>query len=126
LGTKGSFDVLYLVLAALLVVNFLFPFDWLNALAWELRLLVAGLVIASPLFVAALIFAKAFNAVSSSSLALASNLFGSLVGGVLEYVDMWTGLRWLNLLALALYLFSYLFLRRARDAVGAPHAQPAS
>jgi hypothetical protein len=126
LGTKGSFDVLYLVLAALLVVNFLFPFDWLNALAWELRLLVAGLVIASPLFVAALIFAKAFNAVSSPSLALASNLFGSLVGGVLEYVDMWTGLRWLNLLALALYLFSYLFLRRARDAVGAPHAQPAS
>jgi hypothetical protein len=119
LGAKGSFDVLYLVLGALLVVNFLFPFDRLNALAWELRLVVAGLVIASPLFVAALIFAKAFNAVSSPSLALASNLFGSLVGGILEYVDMWTGLRWLNLFALALYLVSYLFLRRAQSPVGA-------
>jgi hypothetical protein len=114
--------VLYLVLGALLVVNFLFPFDRLNALAWELRLVVAGLVIASPLFVAALIFAKAFNAVSSPSLALASNLFGSLVGGILEYVDMW-GLRWLNLFALALYLVSYLFLRRAQSPVGAPQVQ---
>jgi Spermine/spermidine synthase domain len=126
LGYNGSFGVLYFVLGALLVVNFLFPFDWLNALVWELRLVVAGLVIASPLFVAALIFAQAFNAVSSPSLALASNLFGSLVGGVLEYADMWTGLRWLNLLALALYLVSYLFLRKAQSPVGAPQVQLAS
>jgi hypothetical protein len=125
-GYNGSFGVLYLVLGALLVVNFVFPFEQLNALVWQVRLAVAGVVIASPLFVAALIFAKAFSAVSSPSLALASNLFGSLVGGVLEYGDMWTGLRWLNLLALALYLVSYLFLRRARSPVGDPHTQLAS
>jgi Spermine/spermidine synthase domain len=126
LGYNSSFGVLYVMLGALLVINFVFPFDWLNALVWEQRLLVAGLVVASPLFVAALIFAKAFDAVSSPSLALASNMFGSLVGGVLEYVDMWTGLRWLNLLALALYLVSYLFLRRAQSPVGAPQVQLAS
>jgi hypothetical protein len=126
LGYKGSYGVLYLVLSGLLVINFLFPFDRLNALVWELRLALAGVIIASPLFIAALIFAKAFNAVSSPSLALASNLFGSLVGGVLEYIDMWTGLRWLNLLALALYLVSYLFLRRARSPVTASHARLAT
>jgi len=126
LGYKGSYGVLYLVLSGVLVINFLFPFDRLNALVWELRLALAGVIIASPLFIAALIFAKAFNAVSSPSLALASNLFGSLVGGVLEYIDMWTGLRWLNLLALALYLVSYLFLRRARSPVTASHARLAT
>lgn len=124
-GYSGSFGVLYSVLGALLVVNFLFPFDWLNSLTWELRLALAGVVIAAPLFVAALIFAKAFSAVSSPSIALASNLFGALVGGVLECVDMWTGLRWLNVIALALYVLSYLFLRRDQAFVSVPHAQSA-
>ncbi len=126
LGYKGSYGVLYFVLGGLLVINFLFPFDRLNALVWELRLALAGVIIASPLFIAALIFAKAFNTVSSPSLALASNLFGSLVGGVLEYIDMLTGLRWLNLLALGLYLVSYLFLRKAQSPMGASHARLAS
>jgi hypothetical protein len=62
--------------------------------------------------VAALIFAKAFARAPSPSAALASNLFGSLVGGVLEYLDMWTGLRWLNVTAILLYAVSYLFLMR--------------
>lgn len=121
LGYDGSFGALYSVLVVTLILNFVFPFDWLNTLVWELRLAVAGMIVASPLFIAALIFAKAFSGVSSPSIALASNLFGSLVGGVLEYVDMWTGLRWLNLLALAFYLVSYLFLRRTQRVVGTVH-----
>lgn len=121
LGYDGSFGALYSVLIVTLILNFVFPFDWLNTLVWELRLAVAGMIVASPLFIAALIFAKAFSEVSSPSIALASNLFGSLVGGVLEYVDMWTGLRWLNLLALAFYLVSYLFLRRTQRVVGTVH-----
>jgi hypothetical protein len=63
--------------------------------------------------VAALIFAKAFAKAPSASAALASNLFGSLVGGVLEYLDMWSGLRWLNMTAILLYAISYLFLMRS-------------
>ena len=121
LGYDGSFGALYSVLVVTLILNFVFPFDWLNTLVWELRLAVAGMIVASPLFIAALIFAKAFSEVSSPSIALASNLFGSLVGGVLEYGDMWTGLRWLNILALAFYLVSYLFLRRTQRVVGTVH-----
>lgn len=120
-GYDGSFGALYSVLVVTLILNFVFPFDWLNTLIWELRLVIAGIIAASPLFIAALIFAKAFNDVCSPSIALASNLFGSLVGGVLEYVDMWTGLRWLNILALAFYLVSYLFLRRSQRVVGTVH-----
>lgn len=122
-GYSGSFAVLYAALCALLVFNILVPFDRLNALAWESRLIIAGLIVASPLFVAALIFAKAFSVVPSPSVALASNLFGSLLGGVLEYVDMWIGLRWLNLLALVLYLLSFMLLRRDYAPAARPHPQ---
>jgi hypothetical protein len=125
-GYSGSFGTMYFLLFVTLVLNLLFPFDRLNVLAWEFRLIVAGVVIASPLLVAALIFAKAFGAVSSPSIALASNLFGSLVGGVLEYMDMWTGLRWLNLLAIVLYLLSYLLLRKTLSTVSATQPQMVS
>jgi len=47
---------------------------------------------------------------------LASNLFGALVGGLLEYLDMWTGLRWLNIIALALYLLSFWIFTRSQRA----------
>jgi hypothetical protein len=50
----------------------------------------------------------------SPSAALGSNLFGALVGGLLEYLDMWMGLRALNLIALALYLVSFWFLYRSQ------------
>jgi SAM-dependent methyltransferase len=111
-GLTGSFVSLYLGLFAALILNFFFPFDALNAFGLGERVLTAGAIITLPLFLAALIFAKAFDRVQSPSAALASNLFGSLVGGLLEYADMWTGLRWLNVIALCLYFISFIFLRR--------------
>ena len=66
-----------------------------------------------------MIFAKAFAAVESPSKALAANLFGSLLGGVLEYLDMWTGLSWLNLVALFLYCLSALALYTQKRSVSA-------
>ena len=62
------------------------------------------------ILLAALIFAKAFEEAKIPILALGSNLVGTLVGGILEYLDMWIGLRWLNIIALLLYGLSYLFL----------------
>ena len=112
---NGSFSSLYVGLFAALILNFSFSFDALNAFGWGARLVTAGAVITLPLFLAALIFAKAFDSAQSPSVALASNLFGSLVGGLLEYVDMWTGLRWLNMIALFLYFVSFIFLKRYRD-----------
>jgi hypothetical protein len=106
--------VLYLGLLGCLLLNFFFSFNRLNQWGWETRLVVSSAVVASPIFFAALIFAKRFMTVNSPSLALASNLFGSLVGGLLEYLDMWTGLRGLNLVALLLYLISFLFLMSLR------------
>jgi SAM-dependent methyltransferase len=114
--SRASFASLYGMLSLALVLNFVFPLDTLNQLDWVSRIVAGGMLVTCPLFVAALIFAKAFAKVGSSSAGLASNLFGALVGGLLEYLDMWTGLRWLNLIALALYLLSFWFLTRSRRA----------
>jgi hypothetical protein len=105
-----SFPSLYIGLFATLLFNYLFSFDTLNQFEWNIQLLSGGFIIGLPLFFAALIFAKAFAVVESPSLSLASNLFGALVGGLLEYLDMWTGLRGLNLVALILYGLSFIFL----------------
>jgi len=105
-----GFTFLYSGLFATLIFNFFFSFDTLNHFDWNVRLLGSSAIIAMPIFFAALIFAKSFAAVESPTAALASNLFGGLVGGLLEYLDMWTGLRWLNIVALFLYFMSMVFL----------------
>lgn len=114
-----SFAVLYGALAATLLFNFMFSLDMINGWSWGMRLAAGGLIISVPLFFAALIFAKAFAVVESPSKALAANLFGSLLGGVLEYLDMWTGLSWLNMVALLLYGLSALALYMQMRAVPA-------
>ncbi len=105
-----SFRSMYMGLFASLILNYFFNFDILNQFEWSVRLLSSGFIIGLPLFFAAVIFARAFSFVKSPSIALSSNLVGALVGGLLEYLDMWTGLRWLNLIALILYVLSFLAL----------------
>lgn len=117
--TRVSFTTLYALLSLTLLVNYLFPLTLFNQFDWGYRIVAGAMLVTCPLFIAALIFARAFAQVKLSSAALASNLFGALVGGLLEYLDMWTGLSWLNLIALTLYLLSYWFLLRSQRA-GAP------
>ncbi|MCC6355429.1 MAG: hypothetical protein IT577_16180 [Verrucomicrobiae bacterium] len=105
-----GFAALYALLIAGLILNFAFPFDWLNRFDMGVRMVAGGGIISVPIFFAALIFARAFAAVPSPSMALASNLFGSVLGGVLEYMDMLVGLRGLNLIAIGLYAASALAL----------------
>jgi uncharacterized protein YybS (DUF2232 family) len=105
-----TFPRLYIALLGTLLFNYFFKFDTLNQFEWIVRISAGGLITGFPLFFAALIFAKAFAVVKSPSIALASNLFGALVGGLLEYLDMWTGLRFLNIIAIILYGLSFIFL----------------
>ena len=105
-----TFTSLYIGLLFALLINYFFNFHFLNQFDWNIRVLFGGIIIGLPLFFAALIFAKAFAVVESPSLALASNLFGALVGGMLEYVDMLTGLAFLNIIAMILYGLSFIFL----------------
>lgn len=72
-----------------------------------------------PLGLAALLFACVFKSVADSPRALAFNLFGALLGGLLEYLSNYTGIRGLELIALLLYLLSLpLSLRKAEPKAG--------
>lgn len=60
-----------------------------------------------PLFFAALIFASAVRGRDNLAPALASNLIGSVLGGLLENLSLATGIAGLSLLAVLLYAASY-------------------
>jgi spermidine synthase len=100
------------------VERFLFASVWL-------KVLTATAVLCLPVFFAGIVFIKSFARAGFSGTALGSNLFGALVGGVLESLSMWTGLRSLLILAGAFYLASWISLRAAAPATAThPAVQP--
>jgi spermidine synthase len=108
-----------------LAVMFAVPVEKLFFASWLLRAVVATLVLCIPVFFAGIIFVSSFARAGFRGSALGSNLFGSLLGGLLESFSLWFGLRSLAILAAALYLLSAVFLRRVSTAaVEVPAAQP--
>jgi SAM-dependent methyltransferase len=99
-------------LGGAILLPFLVPLGALNALPFSARAALGALFVSLPILFAGVVFATSFRSAASPSAALASNLFGALVGGVLEYGSMVFGIRSLNLLALALYGLAFLALRR--------------
>ena len=99
---------LFLTLALMFGV----PVEKLFFASWLARAIVATLALCVPVFFAGIIFVSSFARVGFRGSALGSNLFGSLLGGLLESFSLWFGLRSLAILAAALYLLSAIFLRR--------------
>jgi hypothetical protein len=62
-------------------------------------------------FFAGIVFIRSFAQEAFASDALGSNLLGAMVGGMLESASMWTGIRWLLVIAALLYLGSWLVLK---------------
>lgn len=94
-----------------LAVGYLVPMDRLFLSSVWLRAVLAIMVLCLPVFFAGLVFIRSFAASGFDSQALGSNLFGALVGGLLELLSGWTGIKSLLLVAALLYLASYLALR---------------
>ena len=62
-----------------------------------------------PLFFSGLAFSNELKKLNSPSIALSSNILGALFGGLLEYNSMYFGFKFLYLLAVIVYLLSYLY-----------------
>lgn len=107
-----SFNIhlLYALLAGAVLVNFVFPIHALLQIGLVARLVISMILMASPIFFAAFIFAQSYKTVSSPDLAFASNLLGAVAGGLLEYSSLVIGFRSLLLIALGLYALSYVVL----------------
>lgn len=103
---------IYLPLVASLLLIWLFSAGVLNRFDLLTRGLLAGLIYALPVLFAGLIFSTALKRARDTSAALGANLCGALLGGLLEYLSMATGMKALVLLTLALYLGSLVVWRR--------------
>jgi hypothetical protein len=99
-GILVSLGVAYLVP----LEDFFFPSIWMRAA-------VATVVLCLPVFFAGIVFIRSFREAGFEGKALGTNLFGALVGGLLESMSLWTGIKSLVLLAAILYGASYLTLR---------------
>jgi len=71
----------------------------------------ATLTLCLPVFFAGIVFIRSFAGERFSGEALGSNLLGALVGGLLESLSYWSGIRSLLVLAAILYLGSWIALR---------------
>jgi hypothetical protein len=79
-----------------------------------------GLLVAVPVFFAALVFALLFRDHSNPTRGLGYNLMGAIGGGVLEYAAMVTGVKTLYLIAAAAYLLTLAAVQRmTRDVPNA-------
>jgi SAM-dependent methyltransferase len=104
--------IAYAGLFTTLAVMFAVPVEKLFFVSWLVRAIVATLALCVPVFFAGIIFVSSFARAGFRGSALGSNLFGSLLGGLLESFSLWFGLRSLAILAATLYVLSAIFLRR--------------
>jgi SAM-dependent methyltransferase len=120
----GSFPriplpIAYAGLFLSLIAMFAVPREKLFFASLLVRGLVATLALCTPVFFAGVIFVSSFACANFRGSALGANLFGALVGGLLESLSLWFGLRSLTILAALLYLASALLIRRGlRPAPG--------
>jgi len=102
----------YAGLCVSLAVMYALPLEKLFYESWMLRAVMATLALCTPVFFAGIIFISSFERAGFRGTALGSNLFGALLGGLLESLSMWFGLKSLTILAAILYFASSLFLGR--------------
>ena len=100
-----------LLIASLLLNYFVSPAILLD-LGLPARAAIGGLLNALPVFFAGVIFSTLFSRSEHPSAAFGSNLLGAVVGGCLEYLSMFIGLKSLVVVALCLYLVVLLLVYR--------------
>jgi SAM-dependent methyltransferase len=103
----------YGLLLFLLVADFWFPYALLNSADFWARVFLGGGWVALPVFFSGAIFSASLARLAHPAEMLGINLFGAVVGGVLENSVMLGGTPILGILAIGLYLISAAFLRPA-------------
>jgi hypothetical protein len=106
--------LLYGALLAALALAWAVPQESLLALSPVPRFAAAVALAFAPVYLANLIFAQRFRATSSSTTAFAANLLGAIAGGMLEYLSLLSGYRFLLVIVASLYGLAFLTTPRGR------------
>jgi spermidine synthase len=104
----------YVGIAVCMLISYLLPLHSLFFHSFLVKAFVAALILCSPVAFASVVFVCSFAEHRFSGQALGSNLLGALVGGMLESVSLWTGIRSLLVFAMVLYFLSFPFLRSTK------------
>ncbi len=104
-------NVAYILLFVSLIVTALFPLDVFNTLPPVLRAILSMITLSLPLFFAGLIFGELIRRAGETAGPLASNLVGSVAGGVLEYGSLVWGIKSEYGLAAVVYVGAWLAAR---------------
>jgi hypothetical protein len=108
----------YAGLIALLTIATVIPFDMFLGGGIFTRYVVPCTLALGPMFFAGVIFARSFRDSADPDIAFASNIAGSMVGGISETFSILLGFQYLLLLAIAFYLLSAMMTAvRKRAAV---------
>jgi hypothetical protein len=112
-------EVWFIPLTVSLLVTWATGAGMLNRLPLLERGIVGGTLYALPVAFAGIIFSTLLKRAKDPTGAMGSNLLGAVVGGVIEYVSMYIGLKALALVALGFYLAALLLIRRQAQPVEA-------
>ena len=105
----------YLGLFCSMLINYVVPLETFFFRSVALKAFVATVVLCLPVFFAGIIFIRTFAEARFSGSALGANLFGAMVGGMLESGSYWFGIKALLIVAALLYLSSALTLGAKKD-----------
>jgi spermidine synthase len=108
--------IAYIGIFLTLFVSCTVPLEKLFFASMWAKVLTATIVLCLPVFFAGIIFVRSFAREGFRGEALGSNLMGSMVGGILESASLWTGIRFLLVLAALLYLASWIALAVEKPA----------
>jgi hypothetical protein len=106
---------LFFGLLASLAIAWSLPASRLLGLGVAGQWIVGGLMVALPIFFAALIFSTLLSQREDGARALAYNLLGAIVGGALEYTSMIVGIKGLYVIAAMLYLCAMVLAWRSES-----------
>jgi hypothetical protein len=110
---------LFAGLFAALTVAYFIPASALLPFGTAAQWAAGGVMVALPIFFAALIFSTLLARRSDAGRALAYNLLGAILGGVLEYSAMALGIKAMYIVAAALYAGAAVFAIREEQALPA-------
>lgn len=107
LQVTKQLPLIFVLLFATLIGNYLLPMDRVVESAIPAARLGTTIIALLPMFLAGLIFASSFALLPDSPAGLAINILGSVFGALLELLSSYTGLKALLLIAFILYACAF-------------------
>ncbi|HMO23966.1 MAG TPA: hypothetical protein PKC98_23625, partial [Candidatus Melainabacteria bacterium] len=108
-------DILYGLLFISIMAIYFMPLEIASSLGMFVGGSLAAAISVIPIFVAGLIFSGSFSSEKQPAVGLAFNMFGAVIGGLLEYSATYTGIRGLLLIAFVLYAISFACLKMKKQ-----------